>query len=518
MLYFQSEYQAEEADQLRDLFGIEIPSARLPEIRPDSILQLAAVYIQKLELQGNGYQTLYLNPKTATWCYLDEDEAELCENLASPISFSNLAGCAQLPSDEIAKKFFIQLYNLALLKIDGATGIDEAIYARGPLFNRNYLVELLLTEECNLACTYCFADAKPGKMTMSFDVVRQTIDKAIKLPSEHLKIEFAGGEPFIEFELLKKAVYYTEKAAEEAGKRVEILVQSNGTLFTDDVLRFIGSTRTMDVGVSLDGTKDANDKTRLFASGEGSYDSIIEGLKRYRSILGNLPGIVTIVHRHNWDRAEELLEFFESLGVVKLRFNPVLRLGRGNSKWNQIGITPEEYFCFMKEVVEYIGATSSLEETNLEIMVRNLLMRRRDFRCMRSPCGAGFDYIVVAPNGDLFPCAKFTDRRELCLGNLSQVDSLEHCFLNNPLVLEMADRLVVTIEECRDCLWRHFCEGECSLGAYTTYGSFHKPSPLCEFYKRIYPYLMDYLGSNPSAICRFVPDAVSHRFMRPPNG
>lgn len=518
MLYFQSEYQAEEADQLRNLFGIEIPSACLPDIRPDSVLQLAEVYIRKLKLQGNGYQTLYLNPKTATWCYLNEDEAELCENLASPISFSELAVRVELPSDEIARKFFIQLYNLALLKIDGTTGIDETIYARGPLFERRYLIEFLLTEKCNLACMHCFADAKPSRETMSLDVARRAIDKAMELPSDCLEIEFAGGEPFCELDLLKELVEYIESAAQAAGKRVEIIAQSNGTLLTEEALRLIGTAEKMEVGVSLDGPRNINDRVRFFASDEGSYDSIIEGLKRHRNILGNLPGIVTVVHRYNWDKAQEVLEFFDALGVTKLRFNPILRLGRANSKWSQIGITPEEYFRFMKEVVEYIGSTSSLEETNLEIMARNLVVRRRDFRCMRSPCGAGFDYIVVAPNGDLFPCAKFTDRGELCLGNLSRVDSLEHCFLNNPLVLEMADRLVGTIEECRDCLWRHFCEGECSLGAYTTYGSFHKPSPLCEFYKSMYPYLIDYLGRNPDVICRFVPEAVSHRFMRPPDG
>ena len=164
----------------------------------------------------------------------------------------------------------------------------------------------------------------------------------------------------------------------------------------------------------------------------------------------------------------------------------------------------------MQGLLDYLTETRAFEESTLEAIVRNLVARTRDYRCMRSPCGAGDDYLVVNAHGDVYPCARFVGDEGLRLGNVSDGRPLEGRANDNRLVRQMRERTVACIPECRECTWRHLCEAGCALGARAHHGAGH-PDPLCEFYRAIYPHMMAHLYHHPEMAQHFLPQAIGWR-------
>jgi uncharacterized protein len=399
------------------------------------------------------------------------------------------------------------LYQRGLLVLNGKPGLDPKIYARGPLFGRAYLVEILLTERCNLACRYCYAQGSPDRAVMPMATLRRTVDLAMTLPADFLTFQFAGGETFTHFSAFKKAVAYIKEAADRSQKTADVIVQSNGTLLSrPGVVDFLRE-HDIRVGVSIEGPGEINDLTRNYVNGRSSHRDTLKGLEAVRKGGLTVVGTLTVVGRHNVDRAQELLDFFAKLGVVGVRFNVIIAKGRGTQNWGELGITPREYFEFMKIVIQYIGRTRAFREANLQHLVRNLVMRTRNFRCMRSPCGAGFDYLVITPEGDIYPCVHWLREGGLRLGNVKDLDALEWAFMQSSEVRDMADRIVERIPHCRSCEWRHLCEGGCALAAKDHNGKLMAKDPLCEYYRNIYPFLFEYLSKDPELATFLVPEA-----------
>ena len=152
MLYLKSETELEEVISLYKTFNIELPYFAAPQLDAESRL-----YFSGEELEGE--PGFFVNPKTAMWCYLNEEEKRLVHLLQVEKTFSEIQQEVRSLSPEKIREFLTHLYQRGLLRVDGKIGIDEHIYDRGPLFYRKYLIELLITEKCNLACRYCFADA-----------------------------------------------------------------------------------------------------------------------------------------------------------------------------------------------------------------------------------------------------------------------------------------------------------------------------------------------------------------------
>jgi uncharacterized protein len=508
MLYIKNNMDGlPEVVELFARFRAQIPSFACPTIRSASRLQASPASLYPAGQKGNGLHALAYEDHTASWCFFSEEEAKLWSALSRGLTYQDLRKQAGGWRATQLRDFLVHLYQRGLLAVDGKPSLDPKIYARGPLFGRAYLVEILLTERCNLACRYCYARGAPERAVMPMATLRRTVDLAMTLPTDCMTIQFAGGETFTHFSAFKKAVAYIEEAASHSKKDVQVIVQSNGTLLArPGVVDFLRE-HDIRVGVSIEGPCEINDLTRNYVGGRSSHHDTLQGLEAVRKGGLTVVGTLTVVSRHNVDRARELLEFFTQLGVVGVRFNVILAKGRGGESWGELGITPREYFEFMKTVIRYIGKTRAFQEANLQHLIRNLIMRTRNFRCMRSPCGAGFDYLVITPEGDVYPCVHWLRESRLRLGNVRDLDSLEWAFLHSSEVKEMADRIVERIPVCRRCEWRHLCEGGCGLAAKDHNGKLLSPSPLCEYYRNIYPFLFEYLSKDPELATFLVPQA-----------
>lgn len=457
--------------------------------------------------QGADGEFLLWQPETAMWCYLDSNEMQICQELKQVTTFSTLREKFPQYAHEPLTAFLTHLYRRGLLETDHESGIDPHIYEQGPLFTKRYLVELLMTEKCNLRCRYCFAEAAPENYTMPLDIGYLAIDKAFALPASSFIIEFAGGETFIEFETFKKLIAYIALKKKQTGKEPEVVVQSNGTMFHKRHLRKLILKHGITTGVSIDGPPEVQNAVRPMVSGKASSDTVwrgIDALKKHGFMVATL----TTVSRANVERPEDIVNYFVSRGIHHGLFKEVLGLGRAEDSWDDFAVKPEEFFAFMKRFLNYTGDNHiPFKDLTTKRLLTNLLVRTRDFRCMRSPCNAGFDYFVIRPNGDVYPCAEYV-RSNLRMGNIKDPEPLQMYFKKHPTVIEMKlHRIVKNIAACCHCDWRHLCEGGCSLAALKTYGTLYHAAPMCQFYRMIYPFLLKFVYRYPEVVCDYLEDA-----------
>ena len=214
---------------------------------------------------------------------------------------------------------------------------------------------------------------------------------------------------------------------------------------------------------------------------------------------------LTVVNRYNLDHPERVVDYFNSLGSNLGLFLPTLKLGAGVDAWEKIGISGEEFFGFMKRMLEHSGYGKKFQCMMIKRMLDNLINPTRDFRCMRSQCGAGRDYIVVDSRGDIFPCSHHAHRKELKMGHITDSTPLDQYFTQNQLLKELfGNRRVSSISECSCCDWRHLCEAGCSLDSYYHFDQMKQPSTLCGYYSRMYPFLLQCCLRHPDIITYYL--------------
>jgi radical SAM protein with 4Fe4S-binding SPASM domain len=353
---------------------------------------------------------------------------------------------------------------------------------------------------------------------MQEELAEEAVDLALALPTNDLTIEFAGGEPLLRFPLLQRLIERIELASAVRSQPVLIAVQTNGLLLKKEVLEFFARHPGVEVGISLDGPSRLNDLARVAADGQGRHAAIEDAARAAVSLWGKQAGALAVIHSASVAKPAEMAAYFASLGLGKMRLNPMVRLGRGSAEGASLAVSPAQYLSFMERMLDYLAETPAFEESNLEALVRNLILKSREYRCMRSPCGAGYDYLVVTPTGDLYPCARFIHDPDLFLGNLSDAEGLEGRFMKSRLVGAMANRIVSRLPECQNCLWRHFCGGGCALAAHSISGTIDLPDPFCEFYRGIYPFLVQYLYQRPEMVGYFFKGAVACHVSPPTPG
>jgi len=500
LLPFNTEALAEVID-LYEGFQAQLPYFSNPSIGRDAPVQLAAT----ADVPTERGQCLF-SPDTATWCLLDGDETVALPLLRQGATLDELARVTGWPTYRV-RRFVTALYRAGLARIDGAAGLDESIFARGPLFGRRYSVELITTQRCNLACSYCFAQAGPTGAQMDAETGFDAIDSVLDLDISSVWLKIDGGETLLDFELLRKLVRYARDRAAGMGRRLDVGIQvtTNGTLLDEEKADFLAE-QGIRVHLSLDGPAHLHDLARPGVDGNGSHDAAVRGLRLLQQRDVDYM-VIVVVGRHNYTKPDEVTQHLVDLGVEAVRMNPVYSLGRGAQA--DLRVSAAQYAQFMSQALRVVADSRALREENLAAMARNLVVRTRDYRCMRSPCGAGYDHLSVAPDGAIHLCGAYRlEVPEGRLGAVSDVSALDELYLGNPLAKEMASRIVANIPECRDCRWRHLCEGGCSLSALRQYGSLMRPCSLCEFYRRMYPELLSAVAEEPALLNLLVPEAA----------
>ncbi len=453
-----------------------------------------------------GSKVLILEKHTGSWCFLEPVEFDVFRSLDGK-RWKDVA--AQAPDAFKAElpELLVRLYWRGLLEIDGRRFIEPDVFTQGPIVRPGGLFVIVPTERCNLACKYCSAKSDPLRQErMDWGIARRTMDLIIDRVTEHGIVEFAGGEALLELDLIERVVEYGRPAAEKAGKQIKFGVQSNGTLLTQDVLDRMGALE-IEVGISLDGDRVSNDRTRVFPGNKGTHAAITRSIALMHA-RDCRPGAICVVSKANYQRIDRVLEYYVKLGMDCIKLNPVSKHGRASQEWDTLALEPEEFLeAHMKYLDLVVHEGYSVRDSNTTIMLQILGTKIHPYRCMRSQCGAGHDFMTIAPNGDVYPCPQTRVNPQFRLANVLEVDRLDDIWQNNPIISKLAERHVGVISECKECTYKRFCEAGCPISSYEHFGTTDDVHPWCGYYKGIYPELFRRLGEGSRLVEILCPDA-----------
>lgn len=326
---------------------------------------------------------------------------------------------------------------------------------------------LHIAHDCNLACQYCFAEEGEyhgRRALMSFEVGKKALDFLIANSGNrrNLEVDFFGGEPLMNWEVVKQLVEYGRSKEKEYNKNFRFTMTTNGVLLNDEIMEYCNREMS-NVVLSLDGRKEVNDKMRPFRGGKGSYDLIVPKFRKFAEMRGDRDYYVRgTFTRHNLDFSKDVMEFAD-LGFRSMSIEPVVA-------------APEEEYAIREEDLPQI-----MEE--YDRLAEEYLKRKKEGRgfnffhfnidlnqgpCVAkrlSGCGSGTEYLAVTPRGDLYPCHQFVGQEEFLLGNV------DTGVTNERIRDEFKLCNVYAKDKCRDCFARFYCSGGCAANSYNFHGS-----------------------------------------------
>ena len=347
------------------------------------------------------------------------------------------------------------------------------------LFRGPTLHIIVPTFRCNQQCVYCHSVPKHPEakgFDMDEDTAKAVVDFIFTSPADLLAIEFQGGEPLFNFDIIKFVIEYAEKKAIERHKKIRFNLVTNLTMMTEEKLNFLKEHKIMGLSTSLDGPKEVHDANRKYIDGKGSYDDVVYWIKRIRNEFRknfNLNALTTIT-KFSLSYPKEIPDELMRLGFngVWLRF--LNNLGFAHSTWEKIGYTPEEYINFWNSSLSHIMKINSTGRQFLEVFTTifsRKILNKLDpmFVDLQSPCGAAIGQLLYDHKGDIFTCDEAKVLGDLFeLGNVKTHNLLD--VIDNPITLSMINVSSKLSTLCDACVWSPYC-GICPVGTYMSQGT-----------------------------------------------
>lgn len=326
---------------------------------------------------------------------------------------------------------------------------------------------LHIAHDCNLACKYCFAEEGEyhgDRSLMSYEVGKKALDFLIANSGNrvNLEVDFFGGEPLMNFQVVKDLVAYGRSQEKEHNKKFRFTLTTNGMLLDDEVMEFANK-EMANVVLSIDGRKEVHDFMRPTRNGKGSYDIIIDKFKKMAKLRNQTNYYVrgTFTH-HNLDFSEDVLHLAD-LGFKQISMEPVVAPDEQPYAIKEEDLPKlfEEYDTLAKAMIarEKDGKGFNFFHFMIDLTGGPCLYKRL------SGCGSGTEYLAVTPWGDLYPCHQFVGMEEFKLGNVDTgVEKTE-------LVDEFKLCNVYAKDKCKDCFARFYCSGGCAANSYNFHGN-----------------------------------------------
>ena len=326
---------------------------------------------------------------------------------------------------------------------------------------------LHVAHTCNLNCSYCFASQGKyhgERAIMSFEVGKRALDFLVENSGtrRNLEVDFFGGEPLMNWQVVKDLVAYARSIEKDAGKNFRFTLTTNGVLLDDEVTEFCN--REMhNVVLSLDGRKEVNDRFRVDVAGNGSYERIVPNFQRFVAKRGDKSYYMRGTYTHyNTDFTNDLFHMAD-LGFTELSMEPVVC-----APGDPCALTEEDFPVLCEQY---------------EILAKDMLRRWREGKpitfyhymvdlkhgpCIYkrvTGCGSGTEYMAVTPWGELFPCHQFVGDPKYSLGNIW--DGVT----NTAVQGEFRACNAYSRPDCKDCWARLYCSGGCAANSYHATGS-----------------------------------------------
>ncbi len=325
---------------------------------------------------------------------------------------------------------------------------------------------LHIAHDCNLACRYCFAgegEYHGRRALMSFEVGKKALDFLVANSGNriNLEVDFFGGEPLMNWDVVKRLVEYGRSLEEPYNKKFRFTLTTNGVLLNEEILEF-ANREMSNIVLSIDGRKEIHDRMRPFRGGQGSYDLIVPKFKRVAESREQTNYYVRgTFTRNNLDFSQDVLHLAD-LGFRQISVEPVVA-------------GPEADYAIREEDLPKL-------KEEYDRLAAEMLRRRREGKgfnffhfmidleggpCVAkrlSGCGSGTEYLAVTPWGDLYPCHQFVGNEKFLMGNV------EEGVLREDLRDQFKCCNVYAKEKCRECFARFYCSGGCAANAYNFHG------------------------------------------------
>lgn len=332
---------------------------------------------------------------------------------------------------------------------------------------------LHIAHDCNLKCKYCFAaegDYKTGKKLMSLEIAKKSVDYLIANSKgrKKLEIDFFGGEPLLNFDVVKETVLYAKSLESIHNKSFYFTITTNGVLLTEEISDFIND--NMDnIVISIDGRRETHDAIRFDLAGNGSYSRIVP---KAQKLLSNRKEKSYFVRgtftRENMDFSKDVMHLAD-LGFKEISVEPVVGTGMSlHFAESDIDIINAEYENL---ALQYISRLEGSEPFRFYHFNINIF----DGPCVHkriTACGAGSEYFAISPEGDLYPCHQFVGEEDFLVGNV--FDGIT----NHKLGETLSNTSVLTKDDCKKCWAKLFCSGGCHANAFFSNGSIDKPNSI----------------------------------------
>ena len=326
---------------------------------------------------------------------------------------------------------------------------------------------LHVAHTCNLNCSYCFASQgkyNGERAVMSFEVGKQALDFLVAHSGtrRNLEVDFFGGEPLMNFEVVKQLTAYARSIEKDARKNFRFTLTTNGMLIDDDVIDFCNREMS-NVVLSLDGRKEVHDRFRVDYAGNGSWERIVPKFQKLVAARGGKNYYMrgTFTH-HNPDFLNDIRTMLD-LGFTELSMEPVVCAPDDPS-----ALTAEDRALVMRQYEELAELMLECERSGKPFTFYHYMLDLSGGPCIYkriSGCGSGTEYMAVTPWGDLYPCHQFVGEERFKLGDIWNG-------LNNPQVQgEFAACNVYAKPECADCWAKLYCSGGCAANAYHATGA-----------------------------------------------
>jgi len=340
---------------------------------------------------------------------------------------------------------------------------------------------LHIAHTCNLNCSYCFASQGKyhgERAVMSYEVGKRALDFLIENSGtrRNLEVDFFGGEPLLNFEVVKDLVKYARSIEKEKGKNFRFTLTTNGVLIDDDVIDFANKEMS-NVVLSLDGRKEIHDRFRVDYAGNGSFDKIVPKFQKLVEARGGKNYYMRGTFTHaNPDFLEDI-KVMLNLGFNELSMEPVV-CAEGDSA----ELTDEDIKVVMEQYEKLAELMLERHKEGRPFTFYHYMIDLKGGPCIYkriSGCGSGTEYMAVTPWGDLYPCHQFVGDEKYRLGDIYVGVT------NTEKQAEFAACNVYAKEECRDCWAKLYCSGGCAANAYHATGSvtgIYKKG--CELFKK----------------------------------
>lgn len=339
---------------------------------------------------------------------------------------------------------------------------------------------LNVSHNCNLACTYCFADGGTycgERKTMSFETAKAAIDMLVDASGSrrNLEVDFFGGEPMLDFDVVKKTVLYARSIEKSRGKNFRFTITTNAFKLCDEDIDFFNE-QMYNVVISIDGRPEVHDRVRKTVGGQKTHDTVIKNALKFKERRKGQYYVRGTFTRYNLDFCADVL-YLNDLGFDQISIEPVVLPDDSPMaiRESDMPAVLAEYDKLAEEYVKRRKTDKWFNFFHFMIDVDNAPCAAKRLK----GCGAGGEYVAVAPDGTVYPCHQFDGIKGMALGNVFDRKLLED------IRKKFYYCSVPSKPECMACWAKYHCSGGCMANSFKYNGDINVPfKPACELMKK----------------------------------